>query len=131
MLGPRHTLVPFVGIEADYNFLWGFYEQEPRLVDGPEGIHKSTFPINSTTRIGIGIDVGTDFRIAQNLGFVFGAKYSIANLFGKKSAATLAGDNSMNLLDQAATGLNTNLSSDRNISYLQFYIGFSVFLGKR
>ncbi len=131
MFGPRHSLVPFIGIEADYNFLWGFYQQEPRLVAGPEGIHKSTFPINSATRIGIAMDAGTDFRIAQNLGFVFGVKYSISNLFGKRSDATASGDNSMNLIDQAATGLNSNLSSDRNIGYLQFYLGFSLFFGKR
>ncbi len=127
----RHPMMPFAGVEADYNFLWGFYEQIPRIVPGPQGLNKTQFNINPTSRVGIAIEIGTDLRINRNLGFVFGAKYAIANLFGKKSERTSSGDNTMNLLDQSAPDLNSNLNSSRNISYLQFYIGFSVFAGKR
>lgn len=127
----KHSLLPFAGIEADYNYLWGFYEQIPNVVPGSEGLHQTQFNINPASRVGIAIDIGSDYRITNNLGFVFGAKYSIVNLFGKKSERTGIGDNSMNLLDQSAPDLNSNLNTSRNISYLQFYIGFSVFAGKR
>ena len=73
-----------------------------------------------------------DYRITKYLGFVFGTKLKIDNLFGKTSDYTNPGDiNKMNLLDKAAPNLNSNLSSSRNINYFEFYIGFSVFAGTR
>jgi hypothetical protein len=70
----------------------------------------------------------------EHLGFVTGAKYIMSNLFGKKSEATTNSPeeiNTMNLLDKASTELNTNLSQNRNLSYLQFYIGFTVFTSRK
>jgi hypothetical protein len=133
----RRSLIPFAGVEVNYNYIWGFYQQIPRVVPGNEGIHKTIFDIKPASRVGIGIDIGLDYRISASYGFVFGAKYKIANLFGKTSERTQPasqnpGDkNAMNLLDKSAPDINSNLSQSRNISYLQFYIGFSVFAGKR
>ena len=71
-----------------------------------------------------------DYRISQNLGFVFGAKFKYSNLFGKSSAKT--SDNfSINLLDKAAPYLNSHLNTNRDLTYFQFYLGFSVFVGKK
>ena len=121
-----------VGAEFDYNFIWGFYEQTPTVVAGNAPGGKTYFTINNTTRIGVGIDAGFDYRITKNLGFVFGTKFKIANLFGKSSEATNPADiNKMNLLDKSAPELNSNLNSSRNINYFEFYIGFSVFAGSR
>lgn len=68
---------------------------------------------------------------------MFGTKYKLANLFGKQSQRTqpvnsnnAADLNTMNLLDKADIGLNSNLNKSRNIAYLQFYLGFAVFIGK-
>ena len=136
ILNTKHNVLPFAGIEIDYNRIWGFYEQTPNAVAGNQPAAIRTFNINSATRFGAGVDAGMDYRISQNLGFVFGVQYRIANLFGKKSEATKPASqnpsdlNSMNLLDDAASGLNSNLSQSRNISYFQFYLGFSVFAGK-
>ena len=128
----KHPLLPFIGAELDYNFIWGFYEQTPTVVAGNAPGGKTYFTINNTTRIGAGIDLGMDYRITKYLGFVFGTKFKIANLFGKTSDYTNPGDiNKMNLLDKAAPNLNLNLSSSRNINYFEFYIGFSVFAGTR
>ena len=137
LLNSRGSFLPFAGIEVNYSYIWGYYQQEPTAVLGNEGIHKTIFDIKPATRGGIGIDIGVDYRISQNYGFVLGAKYKISNLLGKSSERTLPagqnpGDiNSMNLLDKSAPGINTNLSQSRNISYLQFYLGFSVFVGKK
>lgn len=137
ILNTKNKLLPYAGIEINYHSLWGFYQQTPNAVIGNEPAVIRTFKINSTSRIGAAIDIGVDYRIAQNLGFVFGAQYKMANIFGKKSEATLPSSqnpsdlNSMNLLDKAAPELNSHLSQDRNINYFQFYIGFTVFAGKR
>jgi hypothetical protein len=133
----KHILLPFVGFEIDYNYIWGFYSQEPTQVIGNEGKHKTQFNINPAQRVGIGIDIGTDYRISQNLGFVFGTKFKIANLFGKSSEKTSPASvspndkNKINILDKAATDLNSNLNTSRNISYFELYLGFSVFAGKK
>lgn len=133
----RHTVLPFAGIEVNYNYIWGDYEQNPLAVIGNAGSELKTFAINHTSRFGIGVDFGIEYRMSEKLGFVCGANYKIENLIGKKSEATGTSAenpdnlNTMNLLDAAASDLNSNLNKSRNISYLQFYIGFSVFAGKR
>ena len=137
ILNTKNKFLPYAGFEINYHRLWGFYQQTPNAVVGNEPAQIRTFKINSDSRFGAGIDIGADYRIAQNLGFVFGAQYKIANLLGKKSESTKPasqnpGDlNTMNLLDKAAPELNSNLSQDRSINYFQFYIGFTVFAGKK
>lgn len=134
----QHPVFPFAAFSFNYEYIWGFYEQTPRIVAGGQESNKITkFNINSANRFGAGIDLGLSYRITPTLGFVFGTRYKIANLFGKKSEPTGSASsnpsnlNTMNLLDQAAPQLNSNLSDSRNLSYLQFYIGFSVFAGKQ
>lgn len=136
--GTKHPVFPFGGFTIDYDYVWGFYQQTARIVaGGGEANQITTFDINHAHRFGIGVDLGLNYRITPSLGFVFGTRYKIANLFGKKSEQTgnsatdPANLNSMNLLDKSAPELNSNLNSNRNLSYLQFYIGFSVFAGKR
>lgn len=132
----KHSLLPFAGCEVNYNYIWGLYEQTPFTVPGNEGSHTTMFEINPASRVGIGIGTGMNYRISNHLGFVFGMKYKIANLFGKKSEKTQSssinpGDkNKLNLLDNSAPDLNSNLNASRNISYLQLYVGFTVFAGQ-
>ena len=89
---------------------------------------QTTFNINSTSRVGIGISAGADYRISQNLGFVLGIKYKFDNLFGKQSEKTTE-KNTLNLLDKASENLNSNLNKSRNIEYFEIYLGFVVFAG--
>jgi hypothetical protein len=133
---PKKPVMPFVGLELDYNYLWGYYIQTPNTAVGPNPGDQETFSINSTSRLGIGAEAGFDYRISQNLGFVFGTRFKFANLLGKKSEYTQpayinpGSRNKINLLDQASTDLNTNLDKSRNITYLEFYLGFTLFIGK-
>jgi hypothetical protein len=39
-------------------------------------------------------------------------------------------ENKMNLLDKAATDLNSHLSKDRNMGYIELYLGATIYLGK-
>lgn len=133
----NRSVIPFIGLEIDYHLLWGLYTQQPASATGNNTSNEVTFSINPSSRVGIGADVGFDLRINKNLGFMFGTKYKLANLFGKQSQRTqpvnsnnAADLNTMNLLDKADIGLNSNLNKSRNIAYLQFYLGFAVFIGK-
>jgi hypothetical protein len=129
-------IMPYAGIEVDYNYLWGYYTQTPNSAAGPNSSIQQTFNIKPATRLGIGAEVGFDYRISKNLGFLFGTRYKFANLFGKKSEYTEpvtvdpGAANNMNLLDKSAPELNANLNKSRNITYLEFYLGFTLFLGK-
>jgi len=139
MLATRKRIIPFFGFEFDYHKIWGLYYQIPNPPDvvGPNPTGETIFKINPATRFGLGFDAGFDYRIATNIGFVFGVKYKIANLIGKESSATQPasqnpGDlNTMNLLDAAAPNLNSNLTTDRSLTYFEFYLGFSVFLAPK
>ena len=133
----KHPVLPFAGVEVDYNRIWGFYEQEPYAKTGNGTIARTTFNFVPASRIGMGIDAGIDYRITDNLGFVFGTKFKLANLFGKSSQSTNPASvtpddkNKLPLLDASATNLNSNLTTSRNITYFEFYLGFSVFVGRR
>jgi hypothetical protein len=134
---PKAHVSPFCGAELNYNYISGYYEQNSYPLPGRTNEGKTEFDIKKTRRIGAGISLGFNYRMTDELGFMFGAKYIVANVFGKESVRTDAasvnpGDkNTMNLLDAAAPELNSNLNSNRSISYLQFKVGFSVFLGKK
>jgi hypothetical protein len=129
-------VMPFAGILLDYNYLWGYYVQTPNIPIGENPAAQETFTIRSTSRAGIGAEAGIDYRISQNLGFVFGTRYKLSNLFGKSSdyvkpvSEDPGSKNTMTLLDKADTGLNTNLNKSRNLAYLEFYLGFAIFIGK-
>lgn len=125
---PKSKFITFAGAEINYCNIWGYYVQTPNLVAGSNPKGQTTFNINSTARVGIGIITGADYRISEYLGFVLGAKYKIDNLFGKKSERSTE-KNTLNLLDEASENLNSNLNENRNIEYFEIYLGFVVFAG--
>lgn len=124
----KSKFMPFAGAELNYSYIWGYYTQNPHLIAGNNSSEQTTFNINGASRFGFGLNIGADYRISHRLGFVFGIKYKLENLFGKQSEKS-AEKNTMNLLDKASNNLNTNLNKSRNIEYLEFYIGFAVFAG--
>ncbi len=122
--------LPFAGAELNYNYIWGFYIQNPRIAAGNTPPVSTTFDINPTSRFGFTMNLGADLRITKTLGFVVGANYRFLNLLGKKSERTTE-VNTINLLDKADTSLNTNLNSSRNLEYAEFYLGFTIFAGRK
>jgi len=126
----KSSFIPFAGVELNYSYIWGYYVQNPNLPAGNNPKGQTTFNINGASRFGFGLNFGTDYRISKHLGFVFGVKYKIENLFGKQSEKS-AEKNTMNLLDKASGNLNTNLNKSRSIEYLEFYLGFALFAGTK
>jgi hypothetical protein len=129
-LSSKSHFLPFAGLELTYNYIWGYYIQNPSATAGGNAGGQKTFNINGASRFGFGINLGSEYRITKNLGFVLGVNYKMSNLFGKQSMRSNE-VNTINLLDKADSNLNTNLNKSRNIEYLEFYLGFSVFAGSR
>jgi hypothetical protein len=119
---------PFFGVEFLMNVITGVYRQTSNNVPISAGV-ETAFNIKTDVRMGIGAGLGATIRFGKSAGITFGSKYKLANLIGKKSDF-LQEENKMNLLDKAATELNSNLSKDRNIGYIELYLGATIFLGK-
>jgi hypothetical protein len=138
----KGIITPFAGIDFDLNVMWGLYKQRPDPTLGvipgqaSSGVEIS-YTIKSDIRFGLGLGVGSSFRLSKAFGLTVGTKFKIANLLGKKSERTALAsvdpndENKMNLLDKADVTLNSQLSKDRSIGYMQFYLGFSFFVGKK
>jgi opacity protein-like surface antigen len=126
----KGSFLPYAGAELDYNYIWGYYIQNPRIIAGDAPAGSTTFDIKSASRFGFSLNLGTDLRINNTLGFVIGANYRFANLLGKKSERSSEA-NTINLLDKADTSINTNLNSSRNMEYVEFYLGFTIYAGRK
>jgi hypothetical protein len=119
---------PHIGVEFIANVITGTYRQTSANVTIDKNLETS-YTIKSDFRMGIGAALGATIRFGKYAGITFGGKYRLYNLIGKKSDF-LKEENKMNLLDKADTSLNPNLSKDRNIGTLEFYLGATIFLGK-
>ncbi len=121
---------PFFGVEFLMSVIAGTYRQISTTA-APENSPnvETAFTVKSDVRLGFGGGLGATIRFGKYAGITFGGKYKLANLIGKKSDP-LQEQNKMNLLDKAAADLNANLSKDRNIGFMEFYLGATIFLGK-
>jgi hypothetical protein len=121
---------PFFGVEFLLSVISGIYRQTSTTAPSENSPNVETgYTIKTDVRMGLGGGLGAAIRIGKFGGISFGGKYKLYNLIGKKSDF-LKETNKMNLLDEAATDLHTSLSKDRNIGVLEFYAGFTLFLGK-
>jgi opacity protein-like surface antigen len=127
----KRSIIPFVGLEFLLDIVTGIYRQTPDVAKGNPEFNNLPVPftIKSDVRMGLGAGIGADWRFTNIFGITFGLKYKIANLIGKKSDY-LQEENKMNLLDEGVQDLNVNLTQDRNIAYMEFYLGASFFIGK-
>lgn len=119
---------PFFGVEFLASIVTGVYRQTSSNVPVAPGV-ETAFTIKSDLRIGLGAGLGATVRFGKSAGITFGAKYKLFNLIGKKSDQSNE-QNKLNVLDKSATSLNSNISKDRNIGAMEFYLGASIFLGK-
>lgn len=124
----KRMWIPFFGVEFLASIITGTYRQTSSNVPVAPGV-ETAYTIKSDLRIGLGANIGTTVRLGKSAGITFGAKYKLYNLIGKKSDQSNE-VNKMNLLDKKAVELNSNLSKDRNMGALEFYLGASIFLGK-
>ena len=126
----RYHILPFAGLELTFNYIWGSYVQNPRIVAGNNPGGQKTFDISGASRFGFGVNLGSEIRVNKYLGFVLGINYKFTNLLGKNSESSTE-PNTINLLDNENTSLNSNLNSSRNIEHLEFFLGFVMFAGSK
>lgn len=111
---------PFIGAEFTANFFSGAYSETYNT--GDPVVH--TF--NPTSRYGVQFSGGIDFVLGQRVGVIAGVKYNLANLIGRESVGDTQNTYNLNDADAVIKGVKYH---NRNISYLQIYLGFSIYLG--
>lgn len=124
----KRQFIPFVGVEFFVDVITAMYRQIQKPPVGVGSDVETPFTIKSDVRLGIGAGTGADVRFTPNFGMTFGFKYKYANLIGKKSVF-LREENKMNLLDAADPTINSALSGNRNIGFLEFYLGAAFYIG--
>ena len=131
-INPSRKFVPFIGLDLTVNFFSG----------KTEGSGDSTSIKNrkSETRFGIIAGAGVDIKMWQSAGIIFGVKYSLANLIGKKSETITTGSQTQTDDEQGNTSgiseipLNDETISGnqgKSINYIQIYLGISYYFGKK
>lgn len=116
--------IPFLDIEIDFNILMGTYRQTPN------GLSTVSFTIKPAVRFGAALGGGLQVRITKVFGLVFSTKFKYANLIGK-SSEFVTEQNKMKILDKSATNLNSSLSKDRHIMYIDLMLGVAYYIGKK
>jgi hypothetical protein len=109
---PEESLSPFIGGNFTINFISGD-------------------DFDTETRYGMQFNTGAHVAITRSFGFVGGFKYDISNLIGKETnVAKFTGTASkLPLNDEEYTFHGKNVEA-KSISFIQFYLGFSLFFGQ-
>lgn len=118
--GRKSKIKPFLSAEISGNFFAGSYSEN--YVDSTESLS-----LNPVFRLGINAGAGLDFKLHHNIGFLVGAKYSIANIIGKNYKDDTR--TKYNLNDAGHSKNNISIPS-RTITYLQIYGGLSFYFGR-
>ena len=131
-INPKNKIVPYIGLELGVNFFSG----------KAEGSGDSIVVLNrkSESRFGVIAGAGVDIKMWNSGGIVFGVKYSLSNLIGKKSETTTTTTGSVLTDDEPVTSttgsdipLNDETVSNntgKSINYVQIYLGISYYFGK-
>jgi hypothetical protein len=120
--GKKTSLNPYAGVEFIVNLFSGqFISYESRSNTA------TTYSLNGTVRAGIQVRAGIDYVLHNNVGVSLGAMYSIANLIGKSSGKDINPNYFLNDAEHEDQG---SIFPARNITYIQFFGGFSFYFGR-
>ena len=119
---PKETLDPFAGAEITANFFSGSFSFDQIST----GIYTPA-DLTSTTRMGLQLTGGVEYRINENFGLLGGVRVNFANLIGKTSASKDIHTQNIELSDK---GINANgtTSSALNITYIGIFLGINLYL---
>ena len=101
-----------------------------RIYDQLEGQPEIFVTYHRNLRMGFGLKAQYNYRVSEAFGFNIGSKFQWQNAYGKSSELTDS-DGYMFLNDNDNLGINSALSSPRNIANLNFYGGVSFYIGTR
>lgn len=114
-----NRFMPFVGVEGMLSLFSG------NLII--EQTETTEFTMNGASRFGLQFGGGVDYIFHNNLGISVGAKYAMANLFGKDWQADIG--KKYNLGDGEHT-INGSTYPEKKINYLTVYGGLSYYFGR-
>jgi hypothetical protein len=111
-----------LGMDFNFSVMWG------KIYDQPNGKTETYNNIISSTRMGLGFNLGYSYRVTEYLGLTFGTRMQLTNLFNKGSNKVLdVGDISLN--DEGNSTLSEYLNKNRSIGFVGFYGGVSFYIG--
>jgi hypothetical protein len=76
------------------------------------------------------VGAGVDGRLTRVFGVAFGFKYRMPNLLGQESKLSTE-LNKFELNDKADASLNSLMTKNRFMSYLNFYLGATFYIGRK
>ncbi|MBZ0201687.1 MAG: hypothetical protein IT281_09485 [Ignavibacteria bacterium] len=121
----KSTWTPYANFDFGLNILFGTYKQTPNSTGG-----EVSFTYKQAPRLGIGFGGGVNGRLTKAFGLAIGVKYKLPNLLLKDSKSTNE-QNKLNINDKEDASLSSNLTKDRTMMYLQFYVGATFFIGRK
>jgi hypothetical protein len=112
---PKYLVDPFLGVDITGNFFSGSADY-----DNPDLDHQNS-TLSPTSRFGLSIGGGIDIVPVKGIGVggVAGIKFNMANLIGKKTETAASNSGTFSLNDES-----------KNISYVSFYLGLTVYLDR-
>ena len=119
---PKKNVNPFIGFDLTGNFWSGSFSWD----NSGDSAAYTILSLKSAARFGLQFGGGLDIKLGKEEGIVAGIKYNFTNLTGKGYTDPLSFGSSEISLNDKASGINPA----RNLNYLQFYIGISMFLGQ-
>ncbi len=130
-LMPKKKVSPFIGLELAANFYSGKIEASGDTV--------KTYNRKSESRFGVIANGGAELKLSKSVSAIFGVKYALTNLFGKKTEVTTTsgtnitdadeegGTSSLNEIPLNDADYNTNKA--KSLNYIQFYAGITFHFG--
>jgi opacity protein-like surface antigen len=124
---PGSPIVPYIGADLLMSSLSG-----ESTFRGVSGVPSGTYSMSSTSRFGLGLGGGVEFRLGRKYALDLGLRYNFLNLFGK-NFEELPSDNRvdsyMNLNDDQDPNYAVDpddhpVSNSRSISILQLNLTF-------
>lgn len=121
---PKGKTQPFLGVAFTGNFFSGSSKTEPLPTGGTD------YTLKSSSRFGVKVGGGLDFKLSKSVGAIIGFDYNLSNLIGKDFDSTVtAGQTEFPLNDKEFT-VGTTTFKARNISYINIYAGVSFFFNE-
>ena len=120
---PQSPIKPYAGIDL----LLTSFSGETTFINVPK-VDPGTFSMSSTTRIGLGLGVGSEFGLGKKYSLDLGLRYNIHNLFGKTITSSDSRVTSYLYLNDQADPLypidpnHHPILSNRSISTLNIYL---------
>jgi hypothetical protein len=110
------------GMDFDITVLFG------KINDQPTGKNEIYNNLDRNTRLGMGMNLGYTYRVADMLGLTIGTRLQFTNLFGKKTELTNE-DGNVFLNDEGNVSINKFLKENRSIGFFGIYGGVSFYIG--